>query len=86
MTETYTEITNITNFHVTFSANVCGQPPEAENAVVDLPPADSYDWGTVAEYTCVPGYQQTGGDRQRPCADEQWTGELIQCERKLHIE
>ena len=65
----------------------CSNLPSLTNGNVDYGDAGSTDnrpVGTVATYTCVPGYTLNGGITRTCGSDGMWSGSAPVCQRKLN--
>ncbi|XP_059481120.1 uncharacterized protein LOC132199993 [Neocloeon triangulifer] len=66
----------------------CRQPQDIENGGLDIGQAPvkglGYPNGTVATYSCAPGYQlePSGASGKKVCLNEIWTGQSVTCVKK----
>ena len=59
----------------------CGVPDENPNTTVDVL---ANDFEALANYSCNPGYEQSGGSTVRICgANGNWTGRALECQSKF---
>ena len=65
------------------AAVVCGMPPNLTDGTVKV---NGTTYRSVANYSCQPGYQQTGQNNTAICqANGNWSDVGIQCVQGTHI-
>ncbi|XP_065177806.1 uncharacterized protein LOC135808534 isoform X3 [Sycon ciliatum] len=59
----------------------CGEPPAVAGKNSTLYSPASTDYGSIANYSCYPGFNQTSGRRQVTClASGHWNGSALSCQ------